>query len=87
MLTIAALSIIQIQNIPVTMAEQLYHGLKKISARLGLSEPLTRQLISRGLIRAFRLDSSKRAAWCAIESQISEDLKKLPQKMRVNKIL
>lgn len=69
------------------MTEHLYHGLKKISERLGVSEPLARRLISRGLIRAFRLDRSKRAAWCTTESQISEDIQNLPTKHPVNKNL
>ena len=69
------------------MAEELYHGLKKISERLGLSEPFARRLIARGLIRAFRFDGSKRAAWCTTETQIAEDILNLPSKLPVNKNL
>ena len=63
------------------MKNELYYGIKKIADRLGVQQHTAKELINKGLIKAFRLSNNKNAPWCCIESELSEDIKNLRKKV------
>jgi hypothetical protein len=54
----------------------VHFGVKKIAERIQLGRNTTRKLLQRGVIRGYQ---AERGCWYCIESELNEDIKKIPK--------
>lgn len=62
--------------------EELYHGLPRIADRLKVGKGVAREWIRKGWIRAHKASDRSNAPWYCIESEISEDIRRLPSRAK-----
>jgi hypothetical protein len=60
--------------------EEWYYGLRRIAKRLNCGLDTARRLCQKGIIRAYKeKGGGVKSPWYAIESEIAEDIKKIPK--------
>ena len=56
----------------------VHFGVRRIAERMQLGQNTTRKLLQAGTVRAYKTETG---AWYCIESELNEDIKKIPGKL------